>query len=415
MNKLLVIAYYFPPLGGAGVQRTLKFVKYLPLSDWRSIILTARQIPTGPRDFGLLNEIPPGTVIEKASALLFPSKIPWRVKNFITRWFLIVDEYLGWLPFAVQAGRKIIQTHKPEAIYSTSAPATDHLVAMTLAWRTNLPWIADFRDPWVGNFMHKPVTLLHDWYVKKLEKQVVTRANIVIANTEPNRQALIARYPHIASSRFVTIPNGFDPADFLELAAPQNDNRRFTLVYTGTFYGKERRLKPLLSAIELCIKRGAFSNDQIILKLVGNIGKIAEEEARQSEFNNIEFLGYLSHRQTLEQMLAADACVLVVGSGAGSEGVYPAKIFEYLAAEKPVLCLADAGIAADLIRSANAGVVASPEDPISISSALLQLYNDWHAKTTKPIKNEIIQRYNRRVQAGELAQILNSLIERQTE
>ncbi len=415
MNTLLVIAYFFPPLGGAGVQRTLKFVKYLPQSGWQSIILTASQIPAGPRDNELLSEIPTNTLIEKAPAMLFPSQIPWRVKNFITRWFLIVDEYLGWLPFAVQSGHKIIQTHKPKAIYSTSAPITDHLVAMALARRTNLPWIADFRDPWVGNFMHKPVSPLHNWYIQQLEKQIVNRADIVIANTEPNRQALIARYPQIPPSRFITIPNGFDPADFLEPAAPQPENQSFTLVYTGTFYGKERRLKPLLTAIELCVQNGVFSNQQITLKLVGNIGKIAEEEARQSEFKNIVFPGYLSHRQTLEELLAADACVLVVGSGAGSEGVYPAKIFEYLAAQKPVLCLSDAGIAADLILSANAGVVASPEDPKAIASALLQLYKDWQTKTTQPIKSEIIQRFNRRVQAAELAQLLNSLTERRTE
>ena len=160
-------------------------------------MLTVHPPRTGLRDEGLLKEIPPETPVTRTAALLPPQRLPWRVRDFISRWLLTVDEQVGWLPFAIRAGRRIIKENPVEVIYSTSAPYTAHLIARHLHQQTHIPWVADFRDPWIGNSNLRFPTSLHRKLVEGWNGGIVQDANHVLGQP-PDGQSFYERIPGIS-------------------------------------------------------------------------------------------------------------------------------------------------------------------------------------------------------------------------
>ncbi len=236
---VLMIAYYFPPMGGAGVQRTLKFVKYLPEYGWQPHVLTVRD-SSRLQDSSLASEIPDGLSVTRTPILHLPSQLPWRLRNFISRWFLIVDGQIGWLPFANDPGRRVIEEHKVRIIYSTSAPYTAHLIARRLQRQTHLPWVADFRDPWMGNTLVNYPTEFHRRLNKRLEYSIFSEADRVILNTEGSLQYYAREYPDLPAGKLVTIPNGYDQDDIPNISPDQIKKTIFTIVHLGSLYHKTR-------------------------------------------------------------------------------------------------------------------------------------------------------------------------------
>jgi hypothetical protein len=178
MKNVLFIAYLFPPRGGGGVQRTVKFVKYLPQFGWQPSVLTA-PVRSGIQDLSLAAEVPPRTAVVRVRGLVLSHRIPWRLRRWMTRWVFTVDEQIGWLPFAIRRGSDLLRSGSWHTLYSTSGPYTDHLVALGLKRRTKLAWVADFRDPWLGNFATSFATPLHRRLCEHLERKIVTTAERV--------------------------------------------------------------------------------------------------------------------------------------------------------------------------------------------------------------------------------------------
>ncbi len=406
-----MIAYYFPPMGGAGVQRTLKFVKYLPEYGWNPHVLTTRLLQTGLQDDGLLKEIPPGISITRTPALLPSHRLHWRIRDFITRWLLTVDEQLGWLPFATHAGSRIIKENPVEVIYSTSAPYTAHLIAHRLHTQSNIPWVADFRDPWIGNFNLSFPSPLHRRLVERKERQIVQDANHILVTSPPTGQSFCERIPGTTQSKITWLPNGFDAQDFTSVKPEKRDNNRFTLVYTGSFYNRGLTANSILHAIQKAILTSQIPRERLCIQLVGNIGKSTPKWISELNLGDIvETPGFVSHEQSIAYLLAADALLLIIGDSPDSSAVFTGKIFEYLAAAKPILCLANDGVAASLIRNARAGIIVPPDDISQITQRLVGMYQQWQngQLSIEPDKN-LIQTFERRKLTGQLAGIFNDL------
>jgi len=408
-KRVLFIAYLFPPTGGGGVQRTVKFVKYLPEFGWQPTILTT-SAPGTLSDASIASDVSPQTSVVRVRGVVPPHYLPWRFRHWLKQWLLVVDQEIGWLPFAVRRGIKLLRQQNCQAIFSTSRPYTDHLVAMRLKRATSLPWIADFRDPWVGNLYAGFATPLHRAICARLESSIAHLADRVLVVSEPMRQQFLARYPDLPSSRFLTLPNGFDPVDFRNARLAERD-ARFTLVYTGTFYGKRQSAHPFLSALRQVLDRNLIARNHLCVRLVGNTGHEAMGLVAQWGLGDVvEFTGYLPHAEVIGQQLCADALLLIIGAGVGSEIVLTGKIFEYLAAGKPILALIPPGAAADLLTEAQVGHIASPDDPDAVAVALTEIYTDWEeGLTSTPPNPAVVSRYDRRRQVGELADILNEV------
>ena len=411
MKRLLVIAYYFPPQGGAGVQRTLKFVKYLPEFGWLPTVLTVHPRYATVIDSTLEADIPEGVQIYRTSALVLPKQLPWRLRNFIGRWILVVDDQLGWSPYATALGRKLIISQAPDAIFSTSAPFTDHLIAMRLAGFGQIPWIADFRDPWIGNISLRFPTGLHAHLVRKLEGKIVSKANRLTVVNESMRQNLAKRYPGIATDKFVSIPNGYDPRDFNGVENVEIEPGKFIITYTGSFYTSSRTPDAFLLSLKHLLGQSAIEPNRLRVYFVGNINVQVKNTIEAIGLEKIvKVVGYLAHRQSISYLISSNLLLLISGSRPGSELISTGKIYEYLAAKKPILALSSPGAASELIQRARAGIVVDPEDIPGIASTIEYYYRNWK-NGIHPFapKQEVIDLYDRRRLAGILASSLDEI------
>jgi len=407
MNQVLCIAYLFAPTGGGGVQRMIKFIKYLPRHGWQPTVLTA-PARGSLQDPSLEAEVPAQTPVVRVRGLTLPLFLPWKLRRWITRWLLLVDEQVGWLPFAVRRGADLLRRQSFQALYSTSGPYTDHLVALQLKRASRVPWVADFRDPWLENESAAFPTALHRSVCARLERDVVLAADRILVVSEPMRRQFLSRYPNLSPAHVITLPNGFDPADFEGVKSPPRDGR-FTMVHTGSLYGS-RSARTFLAGLRHVLEAGLIPRQAICVRFVGNAGYEAPQLVKEWGLDDVvECPGYLSHERSLAHQLAADVLLLIIGSGAGCDAVLTAKVFEYLASAKPILALAPPGAAADLLSEARVGRIAPPDNPGAAAAALAALFVDWQSGQLQATPDPaVVARYDRRVQAGELASILDA-------
>lgn len=427
MKRVLMIAYYFPPIGGSGPIRALKFAKYLPQYGWEPYVLSVRSSQAEPYDAGLLKELP-GTVSVVRTGHLDPAavrrglllgwQILWRARlrrladhlqpYKVMPWFMVPDDKIGWLLPAYRVGRKTIADHQISAVFTTSLPATTHLVGLMLKRATGLPWVADFRDEWTQNpFMTYP-TQLHRRFNQYLEQQVLQEADSVVATTDPMTAGLASLVPHAQAGKFATLMNGYDEDDFAAVRMqPGPSDERFEIAYVGMLYGP-RTARHLIAALSALIEEGVFDRSKVRLRIVGKAW--TNELDTLAGVNWIELVSHVSHERALEIMHESHLLVLLVNPESGP--AVPAKLFEYMATRRPVLALApENAVAAQIIQKAGAGMVVPPENTEVIRSALLEFYLLHIQKQSWPLPSlETVRQYDRKQQTTKLAGLLDSLL-----
>lgn len=436
-RRVLVIAYYFPPSGGPGVQRVLKHIKYLPEFGWEPIVLTVRDGEFPARDPSLEREIPPGVHVERT-----PILEPYSIYRFLTRrrtpididvltttprsrtlgerlahWvratFFIPDARVGWLLTAVRAGKRLIRRFGVDALYSSSPPYTCSLIARQLKRWSGLPWVAGFRDPWTG-FLTTP----RRWWLpalldRRLERSVFREADRIECAWEGIAEDALRKYPELPPEKFVSIPNGFDPEDYPTQPCPPN--QRFTITYSGSLYGR-RNPRLLLHALELLEQRGVLTPADICLRIVGRCGEEVLQTLQGSAFAaSLELIPYVPHRESLRYVVCSDLLLLVVDEAEDSHAIVPGKLFEYLGSGKPVLAIAPHGSAVErILQETGAGVVADRHEVEHCASLLQQFYRAWRGEGSPPTqpRPELIRRYERRTAAQQLAELLTQVCTR---
>jgi len=329
-RRVLVIAYFFPPLGGAGVQRTLKFVKYLPEFGWTPTVVSTSSRVYGARDTTLLDEVPHGVRVMRAPGLpvarwlaILLGKLGLRRLRLWASW---PDGGLGWAPAAFLAARRELRRERPDVIFSSSAPYGGHLVALALHRLTGIPWVADFRDEWASNphLAEQPRQLAA---ASTRAERAITRA--------ADRLVVAADYFELEGAprfdpRRTTIPNGVDPADVVAGdGAPSADI--FRLSFIGTLYGTIDAA-PVLEALRRLIADGTVDPARFELRVVGNVW--IPDFAAPDDVPLVQ-TGYVSHERAVAEMARSTALLLYVPQASRAPS---GKIFEYLAAERPILC-----------------------------------------------------------------------------
>jgi glycosyltransferase involved in cell wall biosynthesis len=440
MNKVLIVAYYFPPSGGPGVQRVLKYVQYLREFGWEPVVLTVNDGNFPARDESLLKEIPTGVRVirtdifepydlyrkltgkEKGTAIdvntihregtkLSPQE---RIAEFIRATHFLPDARIGWFNTPVRAGLAAIREEGISAIYSSSPPYTCSLIARALKRKSGLPWIAGFRDPWTGF-----ITTPKRWAIpaaidRKLEHAVFREADAVEVAWVGIMKDVLRKYPGIPESKFHHLPNGFDSADFPEVSEEARTDNRFTVTYAGSMYGR-RNPDAFLRAVEGLAARGEVDPARIRLRFIGRFGEEVLAMFRNSDLRNaIEVVGYMPHGESIRQLLLADALLLVVDECDESDEVVPGKVYEYIGSRRPVLAVApEQSAIADLIRETRGGYVAHQSNVGGIAAAFRTLYRDHISGSQSLVPDELaINRYERRNITGELARLLDSVGER---
>ena len=463
-RTVMMVAYFFPPLGGVGVQRTLKFATYLGRFGWRPIVLTPRTPAYSVRDESLAAEMPPSLQVERSfcpepshvpalaaralGALLRrdagsfeqdatpiasgtrptksmatlagrgadrPGPIHSTLRSAGRLWARFVglvffpDERVPWFPFAVRSGVRVARGTGIDAIYSSSPPITTHLIARSLAGRLGRPWVADFRDPWIGNAFARPPSRARRWLQIRLERAIVRAADQIVVASPSMLADFQRRHPERAE-RFVCIPNGYDRADLSGLPrmlARTGDH--FRLVYAGSVYG-DRELDLFLAGVELLIRRRPEVRDRLHIEFVGWLNvrnqRVAAAYAEADRLGGVvSYTGFLPRRETLARMASADALLQIIADDPGKEVVVGAKLPEYLAFNLPILAVVPEGDARRLLEELEWGIAVDPR-PDAVAAGLERLLVS--PRPDRPADPS--GRYDRVAQTGHLAGILDDAV-----
>jgi glycosyltransferase involved in cell wall biosynthesis len=403
-RRVLVLAYFFPPVGGAGTQRTLKFVRHLEPLGWDATVVSTRSRVYRARDESLLAEIPRSTRVIRTRALplaRYVGIVLHRLRLRRLRSFVLwPDNGLGWAPFALVAVVRAARRERPDVLFSTSSPHASHVVALLAARLTGLPWVADFRDEWSTNphLEGQPHTLAA--LTRRVERAITRRASRIVVVADYFELAGIGR----DDPRRVEIVNGVDEDDLPPSTNPGRPDGRFVLAHVGTLYDI-RDPTTAMRALAALAERGEIDPDQLVVRLVGNVWLTSFSPPPGIR---VETTGYVEHAQAVAQMRASTALLLYVPRASLAPS---GKLFEYLASGRPVLCLARPdNLASRLVREWDAGIVADPDDEQAIADAFLTLWSRWHEDDLPDrteIRERVLERFSRAASAARLAHVLD--------
>ena len=440
MKRVLVLAYFFPPLGGGGCQRTLKLVRYLEPHGWASTVVTAREQDYWILDPTLLPEVPTTAEVIRVGGLTslrlvrLLSKTGARIERVqegrdresfrrlrrAQSWLLIPDGYRPWAREARHAATRRIVAGGIDALWTTSSPESAHLAGLAIKRRFGIPWIADFRDPWVGRVTYDPPTRWHDARHKELERAVVAAADRVTLVSDEMTALYRRRYRDLPGERFLTLPNGYDPDDWARAdallasrAAPATRERRFVLLHAGQLAHRPSARTLLEAAGSVVASDPDAARDLAIRFLGGNEELRPEEWGALGLENVVEAVPSQPHIEALAAMRDADALVLLGHGGSADSLLYTGKIYEYLTSGRPVLGLVDAGPAAELLRASGAGEVRGAGDAKGAAEVLRAWLGAWRRGETIPgVTPESMRAgWDRRTLAAAAATLLTTLVE----
>lgn len=430
MKKVLFISYYWPPSGGSGVQRPLKFVKYLRDFGWEPIVYTAQNGEVPEIDYSLLKDVPQDLTVlkqpiiepysiykifagqnkkEKIDPNFFSrKKVGWKDKLaiWIRSNFFIPDARMWWINPSAKFLIKYVRENKIDAIISTGPPHSMHLIAMQVKRATGLPWLADFRDPWTNIDYFKNLILTESARNKhhRLEKEVLAEANKVVMVGETWRQELEL----IAQRPVELITNGYDSSDFELNPAPALDEK-FSIVHLGMF-SKGRNHEVFWQAIkQLSDENEAFKND-IQLKFYGkyDVSAIEYMQKYQLEYCT-QFFEYIPHNEIIKVQYSSQVLYLSVNDTPNVKGIMTGKVFEYMAVKRPILCIGPHdGDASKIINETKSGYISGFNELDLLKQNILALYHNY--KNNIPFEGGIgLEQYSRKELTRQLAKLLDEM------
>jgi glycosyltransferase involved in cell wall biosynthesis len=418
--KVLIITYYWPPAGGSGVQRWLKFVKYLQGFNIQPIVYTISNPRYPTIDDSLLNEIPENIEVLKhpiwePTDLLFWKRelqqeggISNASKNsflsFIRGNFFIPDPKLFWIKPSVKYLQSYLNKNDVDVIISTGPPHSMHLIAEKLHQKNDVKWLADFRDPWSDIYYNKDFKELS--FVKnrnkKLEKSVLKKADCVLTVSNALKKEF-SKY----ANRVEVVTNGFDD-DFLEPSKVLLDEK-FTISYIGLL-PKQSNPENLFRVLQvLCSQHKDFEKD-LQLNFIGDISDVVKTAVCKNKLKeNTRFIDYVDHTKAIEYQQKAQVLLLLIPNVKKCKGILTGKLFEYLSAKRPILAIGpEDGDLADVIEDTNAGVIVDFDNDDKLSSEILKLYHQYK-KGNLEVNSKNTNKYHRKELTKKVAFIINSL------
>lgn len=436
MKRVLIISYYWPPTGGSGVQRWVKFAKYLPSEGWQPVIYTPENPEQLAVDESLAAEIPAEAEILK-TRIVEPYEIYKKVlrksghskeavevnpvnaqnKSFLQKvamWvrgnFFRPDPRCLWIRPSVRFLKKYLQEHPVDLIVSTGPPQSMHLIGRALARETGLPWVADFRDPWTKIFYFKHLSMTRatkKWH-KKMEKKVLDDASVVVAVSPLVQQ----EFQQMTQTPVELITNGFDECDFTSercREAEGGPEREFCITHTGLFAadGNPTVLWDVLA--DKCAGDEAFRR-ALKIRLIGKTDDSILSALREVGLEDaVEDMGYQPHAVAVEQQRKASLLILPLRKEPEYKAVLPGKLFEYLASWRPVLGIGQPdGAMSMILNTTKTGFVLDWEDRRSIARFIDLCWKN-HLEGRLTVDDADISQFTRRNLTHRMAQLFDSL------
>jgi glycosyltransferase involved in cell wall biosynthesis len=433
-KKFLLITYYWPPAGGAGVMRWAKMSKYISEYGWEPVIYTPSNGETGMHDLSLLEQVPKDIAIvttpiwepyalykmllgrsskEKLYSGFINEKkkasFGQRLSVFIRGNFFIPDARMFWIKPSVRFLKKYLKDHPVDAIVSTGPPHSMHLIALKVHQATGIPWVADFRDPWTNIDFYKDLQLT-SWADKKhhrLEMEVLKNSSRITTVTWRSRDEFAEQSKR---TDIEVIPNGFDEADFPQRDDVQLDTA-FTLVHIGSM-NKDRNPMVLWKALQKALSQSPDLKDHLRIKLVGIVDFAVRNSIQEANLQPYTQLDeYVLHKEAVLLQQRAQVNLLVINNTPNARTIIPGKLYEYLGSKRPIIATGPLDSdSAKVIMMTQGGAVHDFDDVDGLASRILEYFEKYKAGTLQVSAKDILQ-FSRKNLAGEFAKVLDSITE----
>jgi glycosyltransferase involved in cell wall biosynthesis len=434
MPRLLIIAYYLPPMGGSGVQRPVKLAKYLQRLGYDVHLLAPEQPGYHATDESLLEELGPARDRIHRVRGATPLDLPWAsvlLKSYrekwsgliarLSHWLYLPDNKTGWIAPALARARELHREHPFDLVFATAAPYSNLMIASRMREELGIPVVMDLRDDWLESHHIRYPTRWHRARMARIERQTLRAADAITVINEAVARAVSSRHPSLPAP--VVLPNGFDEED-LERARQRtgitlaHDPDRLTFLHNGLFYGRPDdatyygRMQPdtfLMAAKKVMQERPELDGK---LRLVFQGDLFPRHHAlieRLGLGSSVVHTGVLSHLESVGGLLSADVLWLMIPSHPMASNVTPGKLFEYIGAGRPILALAPPGVAADLICDQQAGWVVDPDDPDAIAQTIHAIADAWRDGTLAGLGPHSPDDFSRREQAARLHEVFSKL------
>lgn len=430
-TKVLLFTYYWPPSGGAGVQRWLKFCKYLPQFGVQPIVITVDEnqasYPLIDNSFShdiahdleviKTNSFEPLNYYQKLSGR---KQVPfagfanetnenWKqeLSRFIRGNFFIPDARKGWNKYAIAVAQKIIEKQKINTIITTSPPHSTQLIGLKLKEKYDINWVADLRDPWTDIYYYKKMN--HTFIAKRIdalyEKDVLEKADKIVVVSDFIKQLFLKKSNNINPEKVFVIPNGYDEEDFI-VSKTFSKNEKILIAYNGTL-SNDYPIKSFIEALKTVLNENA--SFILSVQFTGSVSQDVKQYITNSIPNNCLFNNHVPHKKSVEILLESDILLLLIPEVANNEGILTGKLFEYLAAENPILCIGPKqGNAAAIIEKCKAGKTFEKDETTAIAAYLKLLLIQLQSNKSIKINNQLNQSYTRKNLSKHMAEVIIS-------
>ena len=435
MKRVLIITYYWPPSGGSGVQRWLKMSKYFPENGWQPVVYTAENAEYPVEDLSLEKDIALETEVikrkivepysfykkflgikkeEKIKAGFInegKKKSSW--KENISIWLrgnlFIPDARCWWIRPSVRYLKKYLQANPVDAIISTGPPHSMHLIAKELHKKLNIPWIADFRDPWTDIDFFSELKLTKRSLKKhhKLQHQVLTEANKVVTVGWDWAKGLERH----GAKNVEVITNGYD-FNIEEKLTNIELSKDFTMSHIG-IVGAARNARIFWETLGELLKDKRLDNFSNLLKirLIGQVDNSVIQSIKENNLeNNVEIISYIPHEKVIIEQSSSQVLLLFINNSPNAKGIMTGKIFEYMASGRPILAIGPKdGDTAIILDKTQSGVIIDFEDKEGMKNTIIDLFTRYKENQLITQKNEFVEKYSRQNLAAEYVKLLNQI------
>lgn len=423
MFKVLVIAYYFPPLGLSGVQRTAKFVKYMIPNGWLPTVIASGNIAYYAYDKSLEAEInklniriirpaafDPNTVLSKWGTVKMPPEKLRKLLSMVNQSIFIPDNKVSWSRHAFAAASDLMVKEKFDVIFVSAPPFSAFRIAAKLKKKFDVPLVFDYRDLWYKSYFAFYPTPLHSLLHKRMEYSVLKSADKVIVTNRRVKEKLLNTYKFLTFNDVVIIPHGFDPDDFTRIKSIPKTTDKLIITYSGVFLEYNTPKYFLKAFKQLTIERPDIAS-RIELHFVGHLRK--ENRHLVSRLKLEEFVkdfGYLTHDDSLSKILSSDVLWLMVGRKRNIDAILPGKMFEYFGTGKPVIACVPDGAAKTAALEYGASFVTEPDNVEQIKNTLLEVYQLYIKKQLPAPDKNFVEQHKRDFLTGILIKEFQLLI-----
>lgn len=440
MRRVLIITYYWPPSGGSGVQRWLKMSKYLPENGWQPVVYTADNAEYPVEDKSLDSDVAPETEVirqpivepysfykkflgikkgEKVKAGFInegAKKTGW--KENLSVWvrgnFFIPDARCWWIKPSVKYLTNYLKEHPVDAIVSTGPPHSMHLIARALHRKFNIPWVADFRDPWTDIDFYKDLKLT-PWADRKhhrLERQVLTEATKVVTIGWDCAKGL----EQLGAKDVAVITNGYDfDQPIVEVHHDTSMLDQGTLPFTMShigIIGANRNPETFWQAFADIVETFPETSQPIRIRLIGQVdNSVLESIKRHNIEKYVEITPYIPHNQVLEEQQKSAVLLLFINNSPNAKGVLTGKLFEYLASGRPILCIGpEDGDSARVLNETETGITVGFNNKEKMITVISDLYQKYVDNQLESQQSSLVEKYSRRNLTKDFVKILNEII-----